>query len=297
MLQATQRTMRGFRNMIVLATAVSGGCASTPGGVAPAPVSGAAAAPAPAAPPAPPPRVLPEARVLIGTRWVLVEAAGAPVGPGIGGALPWVEFGSEGFGGHSGCNNYGTQYRVEGRRFVTQGIEANMMACAPPVGPTEERLYRALGGPFDFDIEADGRLVILKDGEAALRFARVPPTTPLAARPEPAALVGTRWRLIEADGVRVADDPAYQMVTFDMGDRSFNGSSGCNGYSASYRMQDRRFVPTPPMATQRGCGPPVGTLERRLFQILGAPFEVDTDAEGRLVILSGGVPVLRFVGR
>lgn len=257
----------------------------------------AEAVPVQAAPPAPLPRALPDPRVLIGTRWMLVLAAGAAVGPGIGGELPWVEFGSDAFGGHSGCNNYGTRYRIEGRRFVTEGIEANMMACAPPVGPTEERLYRALGGPFDFDIEPDGRLVILKEGAAALRFARVPPTPPLAARPEPAALVGTRWRLVEADGVRVADDPAYQMVTLDWGDRSFNGSSGCNGYSASYRLQGRRFVPTPPMATQRGCGTPVGTLERRLFRILGAPFEVDADAEGRLVILSGGVPVLRFVGR
>jgi heat shock protein HslJ len=250
---------------------------------------------APVPPPVPERRLL-DPRDLVGTRWLLAEAAGTTVEPGSG-ERPWVEFGARALGGHSGCNNYGTEFQVEGGRFVTAGIEANAQGCGPPVGTTEERLFRALGSPFEAELDGEERLVIVKDGAPALRFRRVQPAPPLTGRPAPAALVGTRWRLVEADGRSIGDDPAYQMVTLDFGERSFNGGSGCNGYSAEFRLQGARFLPTPVMATQRGCGPPVGTLERRLFQILGGPFEVDADAQGRLIVLSGGVPVLRFVAR
>jgi heat shock protein HslJ len=238
-----------------------------------------------------------EPRALIGTRWRLIEVGGAPVARWRYRNEATLEFGARSFGGHSGCNDYGTGYEIEGRRFVTASIEADAIGCLPPVSTVEERLFRALGGGFEFEIDAEGRLVILKDGAAALRFARIAPPPPLAARPEPAALIGTRWRLVEADGRRIRDDPAYEMVTLDIGEGDLSGSSGCNGYSARYRLQGRRFLPTPVTATQRGCAPPIGPLERRLFQLLGAPFEVDADAEGRLVIVSGGAPALRFEPR
>lgn len=273
------------------------GACSAPARESPAPAAAPAERPV-AAVPAPPPPAAPETtdpRALIGTRWTLVEAEGraVPTRPPV-----TLEFGSSGYGGHGGCNNYGARSRMEGPRIVTEEISSTLIGChGSAAGDTEAALFRGLGGAFETRIEPDGRLAILKEERAALRFARVPPTPPLAARPEPAALVGTRWYLVEADGRRVHGVPGYGLVTLDIGDRGFSGSSGCNSYGASYSLLGRRFVPIAVTATQRGCGPPVGPLERRLFQILGAPFEVDADAEGRLVILSGGAPVLRFAGR
>lgn len=289
--------MRGRLHLLCAGAALLAAC--TP--AAEPAVAGAEAEPATLAsphPPAAPPQPALDPHALIGTHWILVEAEGEPVDRAGGGRDVTLEFGNRALGGHSGCNAYGAELRIEGRRFLTSGVESDMQGCAPPVSTIEERLYRALRDPFDFNIDESGRLVILKDGVPALRFRRVPPGPPLAGRPEPAALVGTRWRLVEADGVGVRDDPAYRMATLDFGERTFNGDSGCNHYSASYRVIGRRFVPTPVMATQIGCTGPVGALERRLFQILGSPFEVDADAEGRLVIVgAGGAPVLRLEPR
>lgn len=273
---------------------VPGACTNGAAAPEPAPVA-VAAAPAPLIPPLPVEPLPPEPAMLAGTRWILVEAGGEPVPEGTRPAT--LEFGDGSLGGHSGCNAYGTQYELDGRRFVTASVESDAQGCGPPVGTVEQRLFAALRSPFDVAFDARERLVVLKDGAPALRFRRVPPAPPLAGRPTPAALAGTRWRLVEADGRRILGDPAYRLVTLDFGDGTFGGYSGCNGYGTQYRLQGARFLPTPPMATQRGCGQPVGTLERRLFAILGAPFEVDADADGRLVILSGGVPVLRFQSR
>jgi heat shock protein HslJ len=173
------------------------------------PLPSAGARPEPAAPaPAPPPAAEPEEpppSALFGTRWVLAAIDGARVAPQPPATLL---FGERGLGGHSGCNAYGVNFRIDGRRFVTAGVGATQRGCRDPVGETERRLFAALGSPFDVVHRPGRSLTILKTGRPALLFEPAPPPPRLPQRPDEADLLGTSWLLVEADGRPIAGDQA-----------------------------------------------------------------------------------------
>ncbi|HEX8216934.1 MAG TPA: META domain-containing protein, partial [Allosphingosinicella sp.] len=127
----------------------------------------AAPAPEPAQPSRPPPAApalqveAPEDRdpaSLIGTRWVLVEAGGRPVPPRPPATL---NFEAARFGGHGGCNGYGGEYLIEGRRIVVGLVGSTLIGCSGPVGAVEDALFRGIGGAFEIAHRLGQSLTIL----------------------------------------------------------------------------------------------------------------------------------------
>jgi heat shock protein HslJ len=151
----------------------------------PAWVMGAAAAacaypavtiPAPAAPEheARQPKITPAETVdtdpasLAGTRWVLreIEAQQVPDAPPV-----TLAFEAARFGGHSGCNGYGGEYRIEGRRIVVGLVSSTLVGCGGAVGDVEQRFYRGIAGAFEVAHRRGHSLAILRDGRPVLLFA------------------------------------------------------------------------------------------------------------------------------
>ena len=113
----------------------------------------------------------PDPASLAGTRWVLIEAGGTRVPP-----RPPVTLNFEAgrFGGHSGCNGYGGEYRIEGRRIVVGLVSSTLVGCSGPVGDVEQLLFRAIGGAFEVAHRRGHSLTILREGRPALLFAPAP---------------------------------------------------------------------------------------------------------------------------
>lgn len=132
----------------------------------PAPV---APTPAPFAAPDAPAAPVTDPASLAGTRWVLIEAGGERVPP-----RPPVTLNFEAgrFGGHGGCNGYGAEYRIEGRRIVIGLIGSTLVGCSgTPVGDVEQRFFQGIGGAFEISHRRGQSLTILRDGRPVLVLA------------------------------------------------------------------------------------------------------------------------------
>jgi heat shock protein HslJ len=109
-----------------------------------------------------------------------------------------------------------------------------------------------------------------------------------AATDSPAPMISladTSWLLNIVDGGDwpVGDAPD---VTLVFGNNRLHGFSGCNSYSAKWRMVDGRIEVGRFTSTLVGCSGEVGRIEHRLFHILSA-----SPAVG-----DGGVTELRLTG-
>jgi heat shock protein HslJ len=106
------------------------------------------------------------------------------------------------------------------------------------------------------------------------------------------SLAGTSWLLNIVDGRDwpVGDAPD---VTLVFGDSRLHGSSGCNSYSAKWRMVDGTIEVGRFILTLVGCPGEVGRVEHRLFHVLSASPAVGNGGVTELR-LSGGRGVLIF---
>lgn len=111
----------------------------------------------------------------------------------------------------------------------------------------------------------------------------------------PIDLAGTRWRLMEADGRPVPPEQGFGPVTLEFSsDGRLGGFSGCNAYGAEYQIEGGRVVTSPIEANAQGCPDPVGSLETRLFEVLGDDFDHSVELDGALVVSDEGRGALRW---
>jgi len=119
-----------------------------------------------------------------------------------------------------------------------------------------------------------------------------------AARPEPAAGSGTFrgawWQVAELDGRRPA---GRRPITMMLGtDGKVGGNSGCNGYSANYRLTGASLKVFPPMiGTRMSCGAAADAQERIYREILERAVQATRGPAGSLIVTADDGRAIRFV--
>ncbi len=109
------------------------------------------------------------------------------------------------------------------------------------------------------------------------------------------ALYGAQWELEYLSGPRIAFDALFPdkkpVLTFEQATGMVAGNSGCNGYSAPFELQnDSIRFGEPGPSTLMYCGEGENFFRSTMQKIDGWKL----DADGKLNLLTGTVPMMRF---
>lgn len=108
-------------------------------------------------------------------------------------------------------------------------------------------------------------------------------------------LYGTTWQLEYMSGPRIAFDGLFPdkkpELTFDKTTGKATGNNSCNGYSASYTLEGKSIsFGEPGPTTMMFCG----QGEQQFLQMMKKIDAYSFDADGKLNLMLGDVPMLRF---
>ncbi len=102
--------------------------------------------------------------LLVGDEWIVETIDGEPVDEETTVTLLFDAAGR--LAGSSGCNRYTTDFQLTGEGLGFGLMAGTMMACPDPTMDQEQRFYRALEEVARFDVDDEGRLLLLGvDGE------------------------------------------------------------------------------------------------------------------------------------
>jgi heat shock protein HslJ len=228
--------------------------------------------------PAAPKPALTEAE-LTGT-WRIASLNGAPP---LG--RPRIVLGASGYGGNTGCNDFGGYAVFDGERYYGSPASQNLMGC-PAVMAQEEAILR-LFTSAPHVAKGDGSTLVLSGGGREMVLTR-DPTDPAARAPDdpPPVLVGTRWTIREIDGERLPFESGRTLV-FEADRWTVEGL--CGAPSGSWRQQGGRILtkaePTPPSEV---CPAADRQFAERLGVMLAARPGFVTGPNGEILIGGGG---------
>ncbi|MDT0575270.1 META domain-containing protein [Croceicoccus sp. F390] len=94
------------------------------------------------------------------------------------------------------------------------------------------------------------------------------------------------WRITQI-GYDVAPQPTAPTINFALDGRLY-GDTGCNNFSAEYKLDGSAISKTAIAVTQRACEPGLMQQERRFLDVLNGIDRVTLDADGRLVLEGNG---------
>lgn len=108
-------------------------------------------------------------RALLAGTWRLVELSGTPLPDG---AAVTFEASGDSIFGNGGCNRYMGGLTLTGESMTLMPGGMSMMACEEPFMQLEAAFIDRIARVSGFDIDAEGRLVLLVDGAPGAVFAR-----------------------------------------------------------------------------------------------------------------------------
>jgi len=112
----------------------------------------------------------------------------------------------------------------------------------------------------------------------------------------PADLQHRRWVLDTVNGEPLAGiEPGGLVPELDFGENMHvAGNTGCNRYTGTGRLQQRRFSVVSMVSTARACEPAINALEATLAVMLSDGSDISID-EHRVLVLSTADAELRFL--
>ncbi len=176
---------------------------------------------------------------LAGTEWILVSLKGEDP---VEGTRLTLEIGEDDIGGYSGCNGVGGGFEkmADGKLELSQGDEILMgtsVGCAGERGRQERAYWDALQDASSYSLSARGdRLKLGNDaGEMLLAYEREE-----GWRSDPAALVGTSWKLRSLNGERPHKNHTPS-ISFESETR-FGGYDGCVPVGGTYKANSQDLL-------------------------------------------------------
>ena len=108
-------------------------------------------------------------------------------------------------------------------------------------------------------------------------------------------LATTPWELEYITGPRIAFEGLFPdkkpMIAFNPATMNVSGNSGCNGYSADYKMAGNTIsFGEPEMSTMMFCGEGEQVFRNTMKKIN----KYSIDANGKLNLMMNDVPMMRF---
>jgi heat shock protein HslJ len=196
------------------------------------------------------------AKPLTGTNWILISsgdpAAPLPVPADV--VITAVFTPDNYVSGFSGCNQYNASYILEDQQITIGPIASTMMAC--PTGMEFEQTYlQALGAAEQVAISGQVLTITYNQGAGVLTY---------TASDLP--LEQTQWSLSTMNDQPLEADTSITAV-FTPGEEAntgeLSGSSGCNNYSAIYRVDGSNLTVDVPVVTLMAC--PTGMEQEQAY--------------------------------
>jgi heat shock protein HslJ len=221
---------------------------------------------------------------LTSTNWVLVSM-GDPKSPQPlpSGTTITAVFSEDGsLSGTSGCNQYNTTYTLTGDQLTLGPVAGTMMACETGMD-TEQSYLQALGSAQQLTIAGQKLTITYNQGAGLLTYTSV--NLPLE---------NTVWTLSLMNGQPVTTESSITAM-FTPGETpgagEIGGNSGCNSYTAAYKIDDNALTIEPPASTMMACETGMDT-EQTYLQLLQASTSYQVAAN--TLVLTGASGTLTY---
>ena len=190
---------------------------------------------------------------ITGKVWVLDRLNGAAPVPN---TIITAEFTEDGqVGGSAGCNSYSGPYTVSGSSIeFKQPMASTMMACEEPVMEQETAYFQVLAAAKSFAVKGDQLTLNDAGGKALATY-----------KAQSQSLDGTSWQVISYNNGNqaVTSVLAGTELTAIFGtDGNLSGSSGCNTYVGSYKVDGYKITIGPLASTKKFCIDPAGVMDQ-----------------------------------
>jgi heat shock protein HslJ len=221
---------------------------------------------------------------LDGTAWILTGLTGRTLAEG---AKPTLRFESGRVAGSDGCNRYTGQYTTEKQAFkVVPPIASTQMACAAQTTMEQARAYvEALSVAASYRVEGEQLQLLAASGGVLATFA-----------PQSMGLASTAWRLGGLNNGKggVASLVPDSAITIEFAnDGQASGSSGCNRWNASYKVEGSSIKFGVPALTRKICPvPAVMDQEQQFLQSLAVVATVRVEGDRLELRDAGGALVM-----
>lgn len=198
----------------------------------------------------------------------------------------WLRFEADRWTLQGGCGRRTGEWRQSGDRIHARLSPGAAETCTGAEAAIDDAVAAMLESHPRFTTGPNGEILI---GGGGHWVAGERPRPMLA---DESSLLAGSWRIASIDGgAPVAPDSTR--IAF--GPTGFQGSAGCNSFSAPYLAHARRLFAPPPVATQMACGDGRSEQERRVLALLAsAPRIARTEGDGiALVDAAGGLVLVR----
>jgi heat shock protein HslJ len=229
---------------------------------------------------------------LVGTDWVLEslidgETASSVLG---GSTLRLDEDGT--FTATTACTTMSGRWQPTGDRVTFPEATGTSRDCAPEAAAQEEHESAVLGSGFSVSVEEDRLTALADDGRGLVYRDGGPSST---AEEEPTAdglsgIWGLRSGAFEGEEITV---PAQARGSIEFDGRRVSGTSFCNGFGGTYRLDGERLVLEDLASTLVGCTGEVAAAEHAFVGVLNAP-GLSVTVDPMELVLTSDAGHLRF---
>jgi heat shock protein HslJ len=195
--------------------------------------------------------------------------------------------------GSDGCNRYTTSYRGQGKALqINPQISTTRRACPPEIMEQSSQFLTRLGAATQYRITPKGNLEITyqKKGKRGVMI-----LIPKAQSKTSSALLEKTWHLTSLNGKPLLPNSS---ITLELEGDRLAGTGGCNRFTGSYNLEERKLSVDPDIAsTMKACEPEIMEQESAFLQALAAATEYLIDNRGNLQLsyqLKGQRGILTF---
>jgi heat shock protein HslJ len=218
---------------------------------------------------------------LPGSAWVLSQMNSADVSSEI-----TLIFDEDKLSGNASCNNYFSDYAVEGKEFTLGPVASTQMAC--PDMEDESIYLAALSDVAQIRFD-EGQLVLVNNaGKDSLVFVPM----------QHASLEGTTWNLTGWNpGTGLYSLVLNTEITMELADGEVSGSAGCNHYFSSYTLEENTLSFGLVGSTEMYCTDPKGVMEQEkgYLQVLSQVRSYEIFGEDLTMFAADGTRLLKYV--
>ena len=180
---------------------------------------------------------------LEGADWRLLALPGQTVPSGNG--APTARFEGGRVSGFSGCNRFMGGYTVDGDKLTIGTLAGSVMACPAPAMAVEKAFLAALSGPLAANVTGNRLSLTPVAGGKPLQF---------ELEPKP-SLEGVKWDVTGYNNGRqaVVSPQTDTRLTVVFKDGQVSGSSGCNSFHGSFKVEGNSLSIGPLATTRMMC--------------------------------------------
>lgn len=179
-------------------------------------------------------------------KWKLVSMIERPdkeVTPADG--LITLNIQSRSLGGNGGCNTYGGDYKIVGKKIKIKDVVSTMMACDNL--QIEQTYFGLLGKSVSYSVIGKSLIFKDKNGRVVLRFYNA------ETEDEQTGIKG-KWKavfLMEKPDAEII--PEDGTVTLNIQSKTLSGTGGCNHFSGEYKIDGRNIKIKQLATTEMDC--------------------------------------------